>query len=104
MEGDYIFWRDAFDTYQSLSEGLKILWLIVPPAFLLALTALCLRYRLARTRSLCSAAIKVTSDGKFWIYAHDDGETLPNRASAPDEWPPPGTRHPALDKHPSADI
>ena len=44
---DYNFWADFFDTYQSLSDWVKILWLIVPPAFLLAFVALILRYRLA---------------------------------------------------------
>lgn len=46
----YHVWQDAFDTYQSLSEGLKLAWLVVPPAFVLAFTALVLRYRLARHR------------------------------------------------------
>ncbi|MGI9364186.1 MAG: hypothetical protein ACR2O8_03305 [Rhizobiaceae bacterium] len=40
MDTDYNFWRDLFDTYQSLSQTLQILWLIVPLAFLLALFAL----------------------------------------------------------------
>jgi hypothetical protein len=33
----YNFWQDFFDTYQSLSDWLKAIWLIVPPAFVLAL-------------------------------------------------------------------
>ena len=44
---NYNFWADFFDTYQSLSDGVKILWLVVPPAFVLGLVALGLRYRLA---------------------------------------------------------
>ncbi|MGI9402883.1 MAG: hypothetical protein ACR2OF_00030 [Hyphomicrobium sp.] len=44
---DYHFWQDFFDTYQSLSNGTKALWLIVPPAFLLGLIALILRHRVA---------------------------------------------------------
>jgi len=44
---DYNFWADFFDTYQSLSDWVKILWLIVPPAFLLGFVALILHYRLA---------------------------------------------------------
>lgn len=43
----YNFWQDFFDTYQSLSDWLKVLWLIVPPAFVLGLVALTLRFRLA---------------------------------------------------------
>ena len=38
MDTDHNFWRDLFDTYQSLSQTLQILWLIVPPTFLLALS------------------------------------------------------------------
>jgi hypothetical protein len=37
---DYNFWQDFFDTYQSLSDWMKALWLIVPPAFLLVLIRL----------------------------------------------------------------
>jgi len=44
---DYNFWRDLFDTYQSLPDWLKLLWLVVPPGFVLALTGLILRHRLA---------------------------------------------------------
>jgi hypothetical protein len=44
---DYHFWQDFFDTYQSLSNWTKALWLIVPPAFLLGLVALIMRHRVA---------------------------------------------------------
>jgi hypothetical protein len=46
MDG-YNFWQDFFDTYQSLSDGTKALWLIVPAGFLLGLIALILRHRVA---------------------------------------------------------
>lgn len=36
----YNFWRDFFDTYQSLADWIKALWLIVPPAFVLGFAAL----------------------------------------------------------------
>ena len=45
---DYNFWQDFFDTYQSLSDWLKVLWLIIPPAFVLGLVALMLRFRIER--------------------------------------------------------
>lgn len=45
VEG-YNFWQDFFDTYQSLSDGMKVLWLIVPPAFVLGLAALHMRFRI----------------------------------------------------------
>jgi hypothetical protein len=44
---DYNFWQDFFDTYQSLSDPTKALWLIVPAAFLLGLIGLILRHRAA---------------------------------------------------------
>ena len=44
---DYNFWQDFFDTYQSLSDWTKALWLIVPPAFVLGLIALVMRHRVA---------------------------------------------------------
>ena len=42
---DYSFWQDFFDTYQSLSDLIKILWLIVPPLFVLALVAIVLYFK-----------------------------------------------------------
>lgn len=42
----YNFWQDFFDTYQSLSDWMKMLWLIVPPAFVLGLIALVMRIRI----------------------------------------------------------
>jgi len=44
---DYNFWKDLLDTYQSLSDAMKALWLIVPAAFVLGLVALILRTRVA---------------------------------------------------------
>ena len=46
MDG-YNFWKDLLDTYQSLSDGMKALWLIVPAAFALGLAWLILRTRIA---------------------------------------------------------
>jgi hypothetical protein len=43
----YNFWQDFFDTYQSLSDPTKALWLIVPAAFVLGLIALITRHRVA---------------------------------------------------------
>ena len=37
MEADYIFWRDLLDTYQSLPDWLKLLWLVIPSATTVAL-------------------------------------------------------------------
>lgn len=43
----YNFWQDFFDTYQSLSDWMKVLWLVVPPASLLGLIALIMHFRVA---------------------------------------------------------
>ncbi|NVK34103.1 MAG: hypothetical protein HWE23_06470 [Rhodobacteraceae bacterium] len=51
MEGDYNFWQDFFDRYQSLSDWMKMLWLVVPPAFVLGLIALVMRMRINSKRA-----------------------------------------------------
>lgn len=48
---NYNFWQDFFDTYQSLSDWMKALWLIVPPAFMLGLVALAMRFRIESKRA-----------------------------------------------------
>src|SRR6056297_2277456 len=37
------FWQALFAAYQSTTDWVKALWLIVPPAFIVAMTALILR-------------------------------------------------------------
>lgn len=65
---NYSFWQDFFDTYQSLSDGMKALWLIVPPAFLLALAALVLRHRVDGRRADAARA------GRLIYSIHRDEE------------------------------
>jgi hypothetical protein len=78
----YNFWQDFFDTYQSLLDWMKALWLIVPPAFLLGLIALVMRYRLAAKRATDpetgSLAYSVFSDenGILRVYTHDGADLL----------------------------
>ncbi len=43
---NYSFWQDFFDTYQSVADWIKALWLVAPPTFILTLIWL-----LARTRN-----------------------------------------------------
>ncbi len=70
------FWQDFFDTYQSLSDWIKALWLIVPPAFVLAALALVLRYRLrargadAPERGEVICTIHADEAGVVRIYGH----------------------------------
>jgi hypothetical protein len=110
MEGDYNFWKDFFDTYQSLSDVLKALWLVVPPAFLLGLIALVMRYRLAAKRAIepdtGSLAYSVFSDenGILRIYTHDGADALAAERSEATVLPLPGAQARTLAKPPSSDV
>jgi hypothetical protein len=110
MEGDYNFWKDFFDTYQSLSDWMKALWLIVPPAFLLGLLALVMRYRLAAKRAIepdaGSLAYSVFSDenGILRIYTHDGADPLAAERPEATVLPLPGATARTLAKPPSSDV
>ena len=73
---DYNFWQDFFDTYQSLSNWTKTLWLIVPPAFLLGLMALITRHRVAVRQAESSLrgdliyTIHQDGNDKLHVYRH----------------------------------
>jgi hypothetical protein len=75
MDG-YNFWQDFFDTYQSLSDGTKALWLIVPAAFVLGLIALILRHRVASReaehglRGDLAYTIRKDAGGELHVYRH----------------------------------
>jgi hypothetical protein len=75
MDG-YNFWQDFFDTYQSLSDPTKALWLIVPAGFLLGLIALVLRHRVAVRQAESGLrgdliyTIHRDGDGQIHIYRH----------------------------------
>ncbi len=73
---DYNFWQDFFDTYQSLSDPTKALWLIVLAGFLLGLVALILRHRVAvretehGLRGDLIYTIHRDGDDKLHVYRH----------------------------------
>ena len=75
MDG-YNFWQDFFDTYQSLSDPTKALWLIVPAGFLLGLIALIMRHRVAvkeaehGLRGDLIYTIHRDGDDKLCVYRH----------------------------------
>jgi hypothetical protein len=52
--GDYNFWSDLLDTWQSTADWIKALAILTPQATALAALALVLRHRLARRRSSSS--------------------------------------------------
>lgn len=41
------FWKEVFDTYQSLGEGIKVLMIVVPPLFFLSCLALYFWYQIS---------------------------------------------------------
>ncbi len=64
----YNFWQDFFDTYQSLTDWIKALWLIVPSGFVLGLIALLMRPRTGRK------AAKQIGNGELIYSIHRDAE------------------------------
>lgn len=64
----YNFWQDFFDTYQSLADWIKALWLVVPPLFMLALAALVMRFRIDRAKAAHGF------DGRLLYTIHRGGE------------------------------
>ena len=83
---DYNFWRDLFDTYQSLPDWLKFAWLVLPPTFLLCFIALFMWFRLntkpaqhAKSGDLIYSMVR-EENGQTKIYRHgslDKGDFLP---------------------------
>lgn len=73
---NYNFWQDFFDTYQSLSDWMKALWLIIPPAFVLGLVALVMRLRIDGKRAELGGTGKLIysihrdNEGQFHIVSH----------------------------------
>jgi len=106
----YNFWQDFFDTYQSLSDWMKFAWLVVPPAFLLGLLALAMRYRLAAKRATepdtGNLAYTVFSDenGILRIYTHDGAEAVADERPEATVLPLPGVHPHTLPKPPASDV
>jgi hypothetical protein len=110
MEGDYNFWKDFFDTYQSLSDWMKFAWLVVPPAFTIGLIALVMRLRIDSKRAeridagTLAYTVHKDENGGLRIYTHEGADTLPARTPEPTMLPLPGTTHPSHGKHPPSDV
>lgn len=72
----YNFWQDLFDTYQSLSDWMKFAWLVVPPVFVLSLTAMVMRFRVdgkqASTPQIGELVYTIYRDGddRFHVVCH----------------------------------
>ena len=65
---NYNFWSNLLDTFQSSPDWIKALWLIVPPAFVLALVALTLRFRIE------SRKVERRFDGELVYSIHRDAD------------------------------
>ncbi|MGY6646169.1 MAG: hypothetical protein ACXIVD_13205 [Salinarimonas sp.] len=75
------FWQALFVTYQSLTDWIKALWLIVPPAFIFAMTVLLARGRRAVPEADGELVYTVHRDaaGQYRIRRHtplDDAPAL----------------------------
>ena len=75
---DYNLWADLLDTFQSSADWIKALWLVIPPAFVLALVGL-IRRRAGRA-----------SDGEllFTVCREPDGLIQIHRYGLPDDADP----------------
>jgi len=71
------FWQAFFITYQSLTDWIKALWLIVPPVFIFAMTALILRGRRAPPQADGELVYTVHRDatGQYRILRHTPSAT-----------------------------
>jgi hypothetical protein len=80
--GDYNFWSDLLDTWQSTADWIKALAILTPQATALAALALVLRHRLARRRveQLPAGTLAYTlwRDGgdRLQVVRHDPAHTL----------------------------
>ena len=104
------FWQDFFDTYQSLSDWMKMLGLIVPPAFALGVIWIGLHYRL-KSRSAAPTgdrelAYTVFADetGIWRIHAHQGAEVVADERPDATVLPLPGIHPHTLPKHPPSDV
>lgn len=89
---NYNFWADLLFTFQSSPDWIKALWLLVPPAFLLAATVIMIWFRLAvrrekttepgQTRLLRSPDNAVPALDNFAVF-QSDFETLSRMLRTP---------------------
>ena len=73
------FWQALFVTYQSLADWIKALWLIVPPAFIFAMTALLIRGR--------RAVPEVDGELVYTVHRDASGHYRVLRHTPPDDTP-----------------
>ncbi len=73
---DYNFWADLMDTFQSSTDWIKALWLMISPGFLLTLIAMLVRYRIASKKTETAIdgeliySVHRRADGEMQIVSH----------------------------------
>ena len=83
------FWQALFVTYQSLTDWIKALWLIVPPAFIFAMTALLMRGRRAVPEVDGELVYTVHRDaaGQYRVLRHTPPDDAPALLPLEQEYP-----------------
>ncbi|MEP3476723.1 MAG: hypothetical protein ABJN57_10925 [Hyphomicrobiales bacterium] len=76
------FWKEVFDTFQSLGEGIKALMIVVPPLFLLSCLALYFWYKISMKK--IEAKKQETSQSEQTIKSNSDKD---ERAVTPEGLP-----------------
>ncbi len=76
---DVSAWQAFLGTYQSLADWIKALWLIVPPAFIFAMTALLMRGRRAVPEVDGELVYTVHRDaaGQYRVLRHTPADDTP---------------------------
>jgi DNA-binding transcriptional regulator YbjK len=73
---DYHLFHELLETYRSLNDWLKALWLVTPPVFVLGLTGLLLHHRRARATSAqlpggqTLYSVSQMDDGEMRVFSH----------------------------------
>ncbi|HBF31901.1 hypothetical protein [Rhizobium sp.] len=72
----YDFWTNLFTAYRASPDLIKVLWLLIPPGFVLALLLVLLRHHNRRKPHNSTLAFTVIrrDDGALEIYRHDGGK------------------------------
>jgi hypothetical protein len=76
---DVSAWQAFLGTYQSLTDWIKALWLIVPPAFIFAMTALLMRGRRPAPEIAGELVYTVHRDpsGQYRVLRHASSDDAP---------------------------
>ena len=75
MQADYHFWQDLFETYRSLSEAIKLAWLVSPVSIVLFFLWLKnLRSKETIPPGELVYTVRRDEEGRLLVYSHCGGE------------------------------